>query len=132
MAYTVPMLFLLNDVVLILEGKALMSALDMRRFGPLRMQLITTLGQEAFAEEPLLHRDSLAQALRLAALISAKAPEINAALFVAPARNCPPEQVSYRFAQVDFDRMAQLYARQQGGGLTTIEADRQVWKRLAA
>ena len=126
------MLFLLNDVVLILEGKRLMSALDMRRFGSLRLQLVTTLGQEAFSEEPLLHRCCLDQAVRLAALITAKAPEINAALFVAPARNCPPEQVAHRFAQVDFDVMAQLYSRQQTGGLSTLEADRQVWRRLAA
>ena len=126
------MLFLLNDVVLILEGKRLMSALDMRRFGALRMQLVTTLGQEAFSEEPLLHRNCQDQAIRLAALITSKAPEINAALFVAPAKNCPPEQVSYRFAQVDFDVMAMLYSRQQAGGLSTLEADRQVWRRLAA
>ena len=126
------MLFLLNDVVLTLEGRTLLSALDMRRFGPLRLQLVTELGQEAFSESPLLHRERPAQALRLAALILAKAPEINAALFVAPARDCPPEQVSCRFAQVDFEVMATLYARQQAGGLTTMEADRQVWRRLAA
>ena len=56
----------------------------------------------------------------------------SAALFVAPANNCKPGQVSCRFAQLGFEVMSGLWTRQQNGGLTTVLADREVWRRLAA
>jgi hypothetical protein len=70
--------------------------------------------------------------MRLAALIVAKQPDINAALFVAPAKGCRPEQVQSRFCAIGFEVMGLLYERQRHGALTTLEADRQVWRRLAA
>lgn len=126
------MLFLLNDVVLRVEAQTLSSALDLRRFGPLRLALVSQLGQEAFSEEPLLHHSHPDRAARLASLILAKAPQVNAALFLAPCTHCPPEHVSFRYAQIDFDVMSDLYSRQQARGLSTLDADRLVWRRLAA
>ncbi len=126
------MLFLLNDVVLNLDVVALAPPVAARRFERLGMEFITGLGREMFAAEPLLHRASPEQAARLAALIVAKHPEINAALFVATAKNCPIEQVSVRYAQISFEIMGALYTRQQEGALSNLEADRQVWRRLAA
>lgn len=126
------MLFLLNDVVLNLNAVALAPPIAARRFGRLGMDFIGGLGRELFANEPLLHRVSNEQAERLAALIVAKRPEINAALFVATAKNCPVEQVSVRYAQISFEIMGALYTRQQEGALSNLEADRQVWHRLAA
>ena len=72
------------------------------------------------------------RARRLASLILLKQPEVNAALFVAPARGCDETLVSVRYAQIGFEVMGLLYERQQHGNLTTVEADRQVWRRLAA
>jgi hypothetical protein len=40
--------------------------------------------------------------------------------------------VQVRYAQIGFDVMGLLYERQKHGALTTVEADRQVWRRLAA
>lgn len=126
------MLFLMNDVVLNLDASDLKPALKDRRFKSLSLTYIGKLGQELFAEDPLLHKLNAPRATRLAALIMAKEPSVNAALFVAPDFNCEPDDVAIRYAQISFDVMALLYQRQQSESLTTVEADRQVWKRLAA
>ena len=84
------------------------------------------------SEEPLLHRKDIERAERLAALIVAKAPDINAALFIAPGRGCRTADVQVRYAQLGVEVMGALLERQKAGGLTNLEADRQVWRRLAA
>ena len=62
----------------------------------------------------------------------AKAPDANAALFIAPSRGCLVDQVQVRYAQLGLEIMASLWERQKSGSLTNVEADRQVWRRLAA
>jgi hypothetical protein len=126
------MLFLLNDIVLNLNAVALAPPVAARRFEKLSPEFITRLGAELFAEQPLLHLRDHEKAERLASLIVAKTPEINAALFVATAQGCAPEQVAVRYAQISFEVMGALYTRQQEGQLNHLEADRQVWRRLAA
>ncbi|CAN7487183.1 hypothetical protein LJR164_003306 [Phenylobacterium sp. LjRoot164] len=126
------MLFLLNDVVLNLSGAKLSPKMAGRRFRALPFNVVSKLGQELYAEDPLLHFDRPERARRLATLIIAKAPSINAALFVAPAYGCAPEDVSLRYANVDFEVMARLSSRQDQGMLDTVWTDRQVWRRLAA
>ena len=126
------MLFLLNDVVLNLAPTEMAPPVASQRFRTLSMTFVEKLGRELFAEEPLLHRFNPERARRLASLILLKQPEVNAALFVAPARGCDEKLVSVRYAQIGFEVMGLLYERQQHGNLTTVEADRQVWRRLAA
>lgn len=126
------MLFLLNDVVLNLAPTEVAPPVAVPRFRALSLGFVEKLGRELFAEEPLLHRFHLERARRLAGLILLKQPEINAALFVAPARGCDEKHVAVRYAQIGFEVMGLLYERQQQGALTTLEADRQVWRRLAA
>lgn len=126
------MLFLLNDVVLNLSGMQITPKVASRRFKELPFNIVSKLGQELYAEDPLLHFDRPERAKRLATLIIAKAPAINAALFVAPAYGCAPEDVSMRYANVAFEVMALLSSRQDEGALDTVCADRQVWRRLAA
>jgi len=126
------MLFLLNDVVLSLDGVARDGRLGQRRFRQLPFHTVIRLGQELYAENPLLHVSRLERARRLGALISHKAPLINAALFVSPAFDCSPDDVTVRFANASFEVMADLANRQRAGLLDTRTADRQVWKRLAA
>ena len=126
------MLFLMNDVVLNLDALDLAPPVAARRFAKLNLPFVSSLGAELFSEEPLLPHVAPERAMRLAMLIVAKTPEINAALFVAPARGCPFDQVQARYAQLSFEVMGLLYERQQRGALTTLEADRQVWRRLAA
>lgn len=126
------MLFLMNDVVLSFDATELTPPMARDRFAALSLNYVGELGKELFAEEPLLHQKDRERAERLAALIVAKAPDVNAALFVAPGRGCRPGDVQVRFAQLGIEIMAALLQRQNAGALTNLEADRQVWRRLAA
>jgi hypothetical protein len=126
------MLFLMNDVVLSFDAAELTPPMTRDRFAALSINYVAELGKELFAEEPLLHRKDLERAQRLAALIVAKAPEINAALFIAPGRGCRKDDVQVRYAQLSVEIMGALLQRQKAGALTNVEADRQVWRRLAA
>lgn len=125
------MLFLMNDRVLQLDVARV--GLDPGRFDAITPAYAVKLGQELFAEQPMLHREAPERARRLALLLRAKAPEVNAALFVAPSVGCRPDQVITRFASLSVEVMASLYARDQAsGGLTPVQADNEVWRRLAA
>lgn len=126
------MLFLLNDVVLDLSDIKLTPRLTSQRFRALSMPDILRMGQELYAEFPLLHIERKGRALRLAALIAAKAPLINAALFVAPGFDCDADEVTVRFKTLDRDQMEALRQCQMQGELDIRSADRQVWRRLAA
>ena len=85
-----------------------------------------------YAEEPRLQHRMAERARRLATLIVSKAPDVNAALFVAPVRGCGAEQVAARFARLDVEVLVQLYQDQQAGRLTPAIADRIVWSRPVA
>jgi hypothetical protein len=126
------MLFLMNDVVLNLDEVSPSPRATAWRYRRLSLDFITDLGAELFSEHPLMHVHAPERAARLAAMIMAKDAAINAALFVAPAFGCPPEQVSVRLTTISLDMMNQLYQRQNLGKLTNLEADRHVWRRLAA
>jgi hypothetical protein len=129
------MLFLLNDVVFRLDGVAMGVRLGGARLGGARglaFPAILRMGQELYAAEPLLQRTKPERARRLAALISAKAPMINAALFIAPSLHCAPDEVTVRFVGCEFEVMADLFTLQRNGRLDAISADRKIWRRLAA
>jgi len=78
------MLFLMNDVILSFDPSELAPPVTRDRFAKLSLNSVLDLGKELFSEEPLLPHKDIERAQRLAALIIAKAPDINAALFVAP------------------------------------------------
>jgi hypothetical protein len=126
------MLFLLNDVVFKLDGVMMDARLGGERLRRLTLPAILRMGQELYAKEPLLHRRAPAKAQRLAALITGKAPMINSALFVAPAKDCAPSDVTVRFVACEFELMAELYNLQRAHRLDPLCADRKVWRRLAA
>ncbi len=126
------MLFLLNDVILNVQPGSAATPLDTRTLQALSPGALTRLGQEMYAEDPLLHRNDADRAARLALLIAAKTPEVNAALFAAPAKGCSPEAVAARYASLSIDAMALLFMEQKRGALTPVVADNQVWRRLAA
>ena len=125
------MYFLLNDVVLTLELQLLTPPMLARRFSALTLDYVEKLGCEIFAEEPRLQHRRLERAKRLAALIVSKAPEVNAALFVAPSRGCRFDQVAVRLTSLDVAVLARLHAEQQSGRLTPALADRMVWTQAA-
>lgn len=126
------MLFLLNDTVLNLSALALTPPVTAHRFRALSHGFVEQLGRELFAEQPLLHRRSPEQARRLASLIVAKTPEVNAALFIAPKAGCAPSAVEVRYANLGFEVICDLASRQSEGRLSMVECDRAVWRRLAA
>lgn len=126
------MLFLLNDVILSIDSAELTPPITSERFAQVSLNYVAKLGQELYAAEPLLHLKDPEKAQRLAALIIAKAPDINAALFIAPSRGCLVDQVQVRYAQLGLEIMGSLFERQKAGALSNVEADRQVWRRLAA
>src|SRR4051794_7633564 len=95
------MYFLMNDVVLSLELQLLEPPMKARRVSSFTGEAVERLGREIFAEEPRLQHRAVEKARRLARLIVSKQPEVNAALFVAPARDCTPEEVAVRFATLD-------------------------------
>ncbi len=123
------MLFLMNDAVLDL---AVQAAPAPARTRALSLAHVLRLGAEIYAERPLLHRDDPERAARLALLIKSKAPEVNAALFVAPACGCSPDAVSSRLAELSLDVMAGLADLARRDALNPVTADREVWRRLAA
>ena len=126
------MFFLLNDVVLTLDGDDLSNGQIARRFGAVPFNFVQQLGQELFAQFPLLQRTNPSQAVKLATLGVIKKPEINAALFMSPGAGCKPDQVGVRFAAVDVVAMSNLRNASAAGSLDAVSADREVWRRLAA
>ena len=125
------MLFLLNDALLELDPRD-QPPLEAGRFHALSLPKVLKLGAELFAEEPLLHQTNPERAKRLAMLIRAKEPEVNAALFVAPTKDCAPDHVISRVAAVSLEVMGSLCSRARSGGLNPATADREVWRRMAA
>jgi hypothetical protein len=126
------MLFLLNDVVLKVEGAAIAPALMGRRFAMLPFTFVRQLGCELYAEEPRLQHARPERALRLASLIMTRAPEINAALFAAPKRGCALDEIDVHFAHLEFEVMAQLYSAQKDGCAIAMATERNVWRGLGA
>jgi hypothetical protein len=126
------MLFLLNDVVFDLDETCPVTPGDARRFEKLGFDYVLTLGCELFAEDPLLHHNDPERARRLAWLIHDRSPEINAALFAAPAADCDPDLVEPQFCALPDPVMRQLKTRAARGKLDAVAADKAVWMRLAA
>ncbi|MFN3837302.1 MAG: hypothetical protein ACK4MI_06250 [Brevundimonas sp.] len=124
------MLFLLNDVVFDLDEACPVMPADTRRFEKLSFDYVLELGCELFAEDPLLHRNDPERARRLAWLIAQRSPDVNAALFAAPAVACDPDLVEPRFCALPDAVIAQLQAK--GRRLNAVAADRAVWNRMAA
>ena len=126
------MLFLLNDVVFDLDETCPVTPGDARRFEKLGFDYVLELGCELFAEDPMLHRNDPTRARRLAWLIADRSPEVNAALFAAPAAACDPDLVEPRFCALPDAVIAGLNTKSARGRLDAVAADRAVWNRMAA
>lgn len=126
------MLFLLNDTVLSTADINLARDSIGRRTAPLSLDAILGLGREMFAASPTLHRVRPEKAQRLAALIQLRAPQVNAASFVAPRSGCAPAEVTTKFASLAIDVMADLYRRQRDGELDAAAVEQTIWRRVAA
>jgi len=116
----------------LLPGRYELHARDLNvpSFEKLEFDYVLELGCELFAEDPLLHRNDPERARRLAWLIAERSPDVNAALFAAPAVACNPDLVEPRFCALPQQVMRQLQAK--GRRLDAVSADRAVWNCLAA
>lgn len=126
------MLFLLNDVILTLDLESLSQPAVAASFKSMTFTQIAQLGREMFSESPRLQHVSHSGPTRLATLIVAKKPEINAALFSAPAAGCKPELVDFRFATLGIELIHNLRSYQEQRALNKVMADYYVWGRLQA
>ncbi len=126
------MLFLMNDTVLEVDMRKLVTPAQRARFQALSLPFVMNLGREMFAEQPLLHQERSERVLRLAALILSKAPDVNAALFQASRVGCDPREVAAELTEVDLAVLGALYERQRKAALTPFAVDREVWRRMAA
>ena len=123
------MLFLMNDWVMQFDQKAMVEDLVGFNVRDFTFPQVLVLGQELYAEAPQLHLRQPAQARKLAALVMAKQPEVNAVLFVPPHQGCNPRDVTVRYCAVAFDLLAQLLKVQetQKNGAW---ANKEVWNKL--
>jgi hypothetical protein len=126
------MLFLMNDTVLDLDLSTLSTPSKAARFDALPMSVVLKLGAEQYAADPLLQRNNPERAKRIACLIVAKSPGVNAAQFEAPVAGCKPEEVSSRLAQLALETMVGLYNETKGQTMSPALVDSRVWKRMAA
>jgi hypothetical protein len=126
------MLFLLNDVVLTIDLEELASPQIVQSLRTMNLNQILHLGREMFAEAPRLQHLAQSGPLRLATLITAKQPDINAALFAAPAVGCAPEAVTCRFASLGIELIHDLKGFQDRHLMNKVLADFHVWGRLRA
>lgn len=123
------MLFLLNDRVVDL-GAALAAPLDIAgHVATLAPLDVIGLVREVFAADPAFIHNRPSAAAKAALMLILKAPELNAALFVAPEPGCHPALVTARFAAVDPHVLHELKALQDQGRLTFGAINAEIWSR---
>ena len=127
---SIVVLFLLNDRVVDL-GSALAAPLDIAgRVAALGQLDVIGLVREMFAADPgFLHARPTAAA-KAALMLVLKAPELNAALFIAPAPGCHPALVTARFAAVDPHVLHEFKALQDERRLTFAAINIEIWSQV--
>jgi len=123
------LLFLMNDWVMQFDQKAMVQDLMGHNIRTITLPQVLVLGQELYAGDPQLHLKQPVQARKLAALVMAKEPSLNAVLFVAPHAGCNPKDVTVRYCSVGYDLLAQLLKLQETHK-NGAWANREVWNKL--
>jgi hypothetical protein len=123
------MLFLMNDTILDFSLRGVIPPQEEARLRQTSYADILNEGARMFREKPNFHVTDTEAAKRLAALIVAKAPQANAALFdIAPTGKGPV--VKPYVVSLSIEVLASLYAEFKAGKLTRDIVDRRVWSRL--
>jgi hypothetical protein len=124
------MLFLLNDVIFRPDTESVGKAEQGGDVSKLGYAKIEWAIMHMFAQTPSLAKTRPETALKVIDLLVRKHPELNAAWFRAPHSGCDPSLVRMRYANVGFEVLASLYARQERGVLTTAIVDYYVWQQV--
>ncbi len=111
------------------DQKAMVQDLMGHNIRTITLPQVLVLGQELYAGDPQLHLKQPVQARKLAALVMAKEPSLNAVLFVAPHAGCNPKDVTVRYCSVGYDLLAQLLKLQEMHK-NGAWANREVWNKL--
>jgi hypothetical protein len=123
------MLFLMNDTILDFSLRAVIPPQEESRLRTTSYMEILTEGARMFRDKPNFHLTDREAARRLAALIVAKAPTANAALFdITSTGNAP--MVKPYVVSLSIEVLANLYAEFKADKLTRELVDRRVWSRL--
>jgi hypothetical protein len=126
----VAMLFLLNDTILDFSLRVVISPHEETKLRGLSYADVLSEGARMFREKPAFHRTDPEAAKRLAALIVAKAPAANAALFdTKPTGGGGPTVPPY-VVSLSIEVLASLYADFKENRLTRDLVDRRIWSRL--
>jgi hypothetical protein len=123
------MLFLLNDTILDFSLRVVIPPQEEGRLRMLSYADILNEGARMFRDKPNFYLTDREAAKRLAALIVAKAPQANAALFdITPTGKGPT--VKPYVISLSIEILASLYAEFKADRLTRELVDRHVWSRL--
>ncbi|MFM8820598.1 MAG: hypothetical protein ACKOD3_08690 [Phenylobacterium sp.] len=123
------MLFLMNDWVMQFDQRAMLEDLLGYNLRDVSFAQVLIMGQGLYAQEPQLHLQQPERARRLASLVMAKQPTLNALLFVAPYAGCDPSDVRVRYCSVGYDLLAQLLSMQEKRR-NGAWANQEVWNKL--
>jgi len=125
-------LFLLNDWIVDVGPLSAATPAIAGRVAGLQPLEVIGLVRELFAADPGFIRTKPAAALKAALMLILKAPELNAALFVAPRPGCHPAEVTARFAAIDPHVLHEFKALQDQGRLTFAAINAEVWSQASA
>lgn len=120
------MLFLLNDKVVEFQLAADIAPELAGRVSQLTKDKVIRLVCEVMAADPSFPQTPAA-GMRAAILLTLKAPELNAALLIAPRQGCDPAEVGARFAAVGPNVLFQMKALQDQGELNAGVVNAYVW-----
>jgi hypothetical protein len=123
------MLFLMNDTILDFSLRAVIPPQEEGRLRFTSYADILAEGDRMFREKPNFHLTDREAGRRLAALIVAKAPQANAALFDTTPKGKGP-MLKPIVVSLSIEVLANLYAEFKADRLTRDLVDRRVWSRL--
>jgi hypothetical protein len=123
------MLFLMNDTILDFSLRAVIPPKEEGKLRSTTYLDILKEGAQMFRDKPNFYLTDSAAAKRLAALIVAKAPQANAALFDITQTGKGPMIKPY-VVSLSIEVLAGLYADFKEDKLTRELVQRRVWSRL--
>jgi hypothetical protein len=128
------MLFLFNDRVVTLTSganAAMATGIPSRFIAKFKLHDAILAVQTAVMERPNLAAEFPEKTAALAWLLASRS-DINAVIFVPPARCSRPQDVVFRLATVDLAMLVGLKHRQETGRLSPTIINNAVWQALAA